>query len=83
MLNIFWGKFGEQLNKCQAETVTSPARLYQLLRDTLVDIHDIRIVNPDCLEVVYSQIEDNAPVSGRTNVLIAAAFTTCLARLLF
>ena len=31
MLNSFWGKFGENLNKPQVESITSPAGLFQAL----------------------------------------------------
>lgn len=39
MLNNFWGKFGQQSNKCQVEGMTSPEKLYSLLMDDSCDIH--------------------------------------------
>jgi len=80
MLNSFWGKFGENLHKPTTEAVYSAAALFASVSDTLHDIRQVRIVNDDCLEVVYTNREDNQPDNGRVNIFVAA-FTTCWARL--
>ena len=41
---------------------------------------EVRIVNDECLEVVYQNLIENQPDNGRVNIFIAA-FTTCHARL--
>ena len=54
MLNSFWGKFGEQLNKPQEESsVTTPPMLFQYTSDPLLDIKAIRICNDNTLEIYY------------------------------
>ena len=73
MLNSFWGKFGENLQKKTTEAVTTPAHLF-------TDIHTVRISSLDSLEVVHSNLRENQPDNGRVNIFIAA-FTTSWARL--
>jgi len=80
MLNSFWGKFGENLHKPTTEAVYSAAALLALISDTLHDIRQVRIVNDDSLEVVYTNRGDNQPDNGRVNIFVAA-FTTCWPRL--
>jgi len=80
MLNSFWGKFGENLHKPTTEAVYSAAALFASVSDILHDIRQVRIVNDDCLEVVYTNREDNQPDNGRVNIFVAA-LTTCWARL--
>ena len=80
MLNSFWGKFGEHLNKPKTVTITSPAELFTVVNNNMININTIRICTEDVLEVVYAQIQDEEPQNGKTNIFVAA-FTTCLARL--
>ena len=80
MLNSFWGKFGERMNKPKTEQVTTPARLFSLVSDPLLNITTIRICTEDILEVVYTSVVDDAPTGNKTNTFIAA-FTTAQARL--
>jgi len=80
MLNSFWGKFGENLHKLTTEAIYSAAALFASVSDTLHDISQVRIVNDDCLEVMYTNREDNQPNNGRVNIFVAS-FTTCWARL--
>jgi len=80
MLSSFWGKFGENLHKPTTEAVYSAAALFASVSNTLHDIRQVRIVNDDCLEVVYTNREDNQPDNGRVNIFVAS-FTTCWARL--
>ena len=80
MLNSFWGKFGQQPNKCQVEAFTSPAKFNELLHNDAKQIHSIRIVNEDMLEVVHNHQDECAQVQININIFIAC-FTTCWARL--
>ena len=80
MLNSFWGKFGEHLNKPKTVTITSPAELFTVVNNNMININTICICTEDVLEVVYAHIQDEEPQNGKTNIFVAA-FTTCLARL--
>lgn len=80
MLNSFWGKFGQQSNKHQVHPYTSPALFHELLRDDSKQLHAVRIVNEEMLEVVYSNQDECDPVQININIFIAC-FTTCWARL--
>lgn len=80
MLNSFWGKFGERMNKPRVETISSPAGLFLRVSDPLLKINAIRICSSDVLEIVYTSVDDNAPTSDHTNIFVAA-YTTSLARL--
>lgn len=80
MLNSFWGKFGQGPNKCKVESITAPARLYELLQDDSHDIHSVRVVNDEMIEAVYTFKSECDPVQINTNIFIAC-FTTCYARL--
>ena len=80
MLNSFWGKFGENLHKPTTQAVYNAADLFDLVSNGLLDIRQVRIVNDECLEVVYQNRKENQPDNGRVNIFIAA-FTTCHARL--
>lgn len=80
MLNSFWGKFGERMNKSNIETVTTPSQLFSLVSDPLLDIRSIRMCTEEVLEVAYTSNKDNAPKGSKTNIFIAA-FTTAQARL--
>ncbi|KAL9960246.1 hypothetical protein ACROYT_G033681 [Oculina patagonica] len=76
MLNSFWGKYGQRGNKTQVEAFTSAAEFHDLLRDETRDIHDIRVVNPDMLEVVHKCKEDCANIQPDINIFIACLTTT-------
>ena len=80
MLNSFWGKFGQASNKSKVESITSPARFYELLRDDSCNIHSVRVVNDEMIEAVYTYQPESDPVQINTNIFIAC-FTTCWARL--
>ena len=80
MLNSFWGKFGENLNKPQVISVTTPADLFAVFQDNQNPIESIRICNDNLLELVVRQNSDNQLDNGKRNTFIAA-FTTCHARL--
>ena len=80
MLNSFWGKFGEQMNKMKTKQITEPHELIDHLNDTTIEISDIRILSADVIELAYKKIEEDAVKGSKTNIFIAA-FTTCQARL--
>lgn len=78
MLNSFWGKFGESLNKPTTAAIEEPASLFQAVSDPLWRVHAIDICTDDKLEIVYSKIKENQPDHGKRNIFVAA-YTTCLA----
>ena len=80
MLNSFWGKFGQQGNKCKVETFTSPHAFYKLITSDDKDVHSIRVVNEDMVEVVYNNVAECESVQVNINIFVAC-FTTCWARL--
>ena len=80
MLISFWRKFGQQLNKCQVEVLTSQAQFYQLLKDDSRDIHAACVVNEEKLEVVHNHQAKCDPVQVNINIFMAC-FTICWARL--
>ena len=80
MLNSFWGKFGERVNKPTTVTVKDPAHLFSLISDAALDISTFRLCTDDILESVYTSVQENAVKGTKTNIFVAA-FTTCLARL--
>ena len=79
MLNSFWGKFGERVNKPTTVTVKDPP-LFSLISDAALDISTLRLCTDDILEAVYTSVRENAVKGTKTNIFIAA-FTTCHARL--
>ena len=80
MLNSFWGKFGEQMNKMKTKQITEPHELIDHLNDTTIEISDIRILSADVIELAYKKTEEDAVKGSKTKIFIAA-FTTCQARL--
>ena len=80
MLNSFWGKFGERMNKPTTVTVRDPAHLFSLISDAALDLSTLRLCTDDILEAVYTSVQDNAVKGTKTNIFVAA-FTTCHARL--
>ena len=78
MLNFFWGKFGECLNKPKTVTIASLAKLFTVANNNVININSIRICTEDVLEVVHAHIQDKETQNGKTNIFVAA-FTTCLA----
>ena len=80
MLNSFWGKFGERINKPTTVTVKDPAHLFTLISDAALDISTLRLCTDDILEAVHTSVQDNAVKGTKTNIFVAA-FTTCHARL--
>ena len=80
MLNSFWGKFGERVNKPTTVTVKDPAHLFSLISDADVDLSILHLCTDDILEAVYTSVQENAVKGTKTNIFVAA-FTTCHARL--
>ena len=84
MLNSFWGKFGERVNKPTNVTVKDPAHLFSLISDAALDISTLRLCTDDILEAVYTSVQENAVKGTKTwqlSAFFVAAFTTCHARL--
>ena len=80
MLNSFWGKFGENLDKSQVTAVSTPAQLFDMVEVQPIQIQQIRICNSDLLEVVHKQPPEEILDNGKRNIFVAS-FTTCHARL--
>ena len=80
MLNSFWGKFGERVNKPTAVTVKDPAHLFSLISDAALDISTLRLCTDDILEAVYTSVQENTVKGTKTNSFVAT-FTTCHTRL--
>ena len=64
----------------QTHHPTTPAHLFHLVSNPTYHIHTVRICNPETLEVVHSDPQDNKADNGKINLFVAA-FTTCHARL--
>ena len=75
MLNSFWDKFGERVNKPTAVTVQDPSHLFTLISDSALGIRTLRLCTDDILEAVFTSVKGT-----KTNIFVAA-FTTCHARL--
>ena len=80
MLNSFWDKFGERVNKPTAVTVQDPSHLFTLISDLALGIRTLRLCTDDILEDVFTSVKENAIKGTKTNIFVAA-FTTCHARL--
>ena len=80
MLNSFWGKFGENLDKTSTIAVSTPAALFDVVSNPLWEIRTTRICNDEKLEIVYKDISANQIDNSKRNIFIAA-FTTCWAHL--
>ena len=80
MLNSFWGKFTQRSNLYKIQAVAEPYDLYTLLNADEKQVHSIRVVNDEMLEIVYNFIDEADPVQVNTNIFIGC-FTTCWARL--
>jgi len=77
-LNSLWGKFGKRENNRKVVQITNPSKLYELVKEETVNIHALRMMNDECLEVSFDKLDEDAP-SGKTTNVFVAAFTTCWA----
>ena len=59
---------------------TIPAELFRLVSNTLLNIHAVRVCSEYVLEEGYSNLQENQPNNGKTQIFIAS-FTACYARL--
>ncbi|PFX30059.1 hypothetical protein AWC38_SpisGene5144 [Stylophora pistillata] len=80
MLNSFWGKFGERMNKYKVEQITEPHQLFDLITNPLLEISSIRVLSSEVLEVTHRRIGEDVDTGSKPNIFIAI-FTTCQARL--
>ena len=77
---MFWGKFGERVNKPTTVMIKDPSHLFSLLSDAALDVSTLRLCTDDILETMYTSVHDNAVKGTKTNISVAP-FTTCPARL--
>ena len=80
MLDSFWGKYGQQGNKSQVQSISSPTKLYELLNDDSRELQTLRVMNDEMIEVVYKRVDEEETVQVNINIFVAC-FTTCWARL--
>ena len=80
MLNSFWGKYGQQGNKSQVQSISCPTKLYELLNDDSRELQTLRVMNDEMIEVVYKRVHEEETVQVNINIFVAC-FTTCWARL--
>ena len=80
MLNSFWGKFGQQINKDKWTYVDDPAEYVDMMTDNTKEIKDLTYINDECIGVKWKNKGEFAEVSSNTNVIIAC-YTTAQARL--
>ena len=80
MLNSFWGKFGENLDKTQTVGIYNASSLFTYVTDPLIEVTNFRIHDQNTVELLIRQNDQNRLDNGKTNIFIAA-FTTCWARL--
>ena len=80
LLNSFWGKFGMRDYLNQTEFVHSQKRFNDLVSSKSKNIHDVHIVNDDCVMVTFSEEDDYNEGNNSSNLAIAA-LTTSYARL--
>lgn len=64
--------------RCQVEHFTPSSAFYQLLSDDRTQIHDIRVVNPEIIGVVFNHVEVCDPMQVNINIFVAC-FTSCWA----
>lgn len=66
MLNSFWGKFGEQVNKLQLQKYTKAYQLLDVVHNKIVEISDIWFLNSEVVEVAYRKIDEDAAKGLKT-----------------
>ena len=79
-LNSFWGKFGQRPNLPKDEFVIDPAKFSNLIFDDSNIVHNVQVLNESMVHVTYSKTEEEVPIMGHSNPVIAA-FTTANCRL--
>ena len=81
MLNSFWGKFGENLQKSTTEAIHTAHHLFALVSNPFDDIRQVRYSPTRTRSKSSTPISKRIkPDNGRVNIFVAA-FTTCHARL--
>ena len=80
LLGVFWGKFGDRVNKPTTVMIKDPSHLFSLLSNAALDVSTLRLCTDDILEAMYTSVHDNAVKGTKTNISVAP-FTTCPARL--
>ena len=80
VLSFLLGKFAQRSNLTKTELVTDPNRLFELLSSEETEVPDIRLVNPETVEVQFKSAWGFEESNDKVNIVIAA-FTTAYARL--
>jgi len=80
VLNSMWGKFGQNLNKTQVKIFSDPVEFHQFLDSDKIQLSQVHVINDDMVEVLYTNSEEDVPISPNLNIFVAA-FTTCWVRL--
>ncbi|XP_053405164.1 uncharacterized protein LOC128558905 [Mercenaria mercenaria] len=80
MLNSFWGKFGQKLNKNQVEFIDEPALYFEKLTSDREEVTAVNFVSNEMVEIRWKYKDEFVEPTGKTNVVIAA-YTTAQARL--
>ena len=66
MLNSFWGKFGEEVNKLQLQKYTKAYQLLDVVHNKIVEISNIWFLNSEVVEVAYRKIDEDAAKGLKT-----------------
>ena len=66
MLNSFWGKFGEEVNKLQLQKYTKAYHLLDVVHNKIVEISNIWFLNSEVVEVAYRKIDEDAAKGLKT-----------------
>ena len=80
MLNSFWGKFGERLNRPKVLVSQDPEEYFRYSTNDTQEVTNVQLINEEVIELHYKQGDAFIEPGIRTNVVIAA-FTTASARL--
>jgi len=80
MLNSFWGKFGMRDDLQKTEFIHDPKKFYEKIRSKVHKIHNVHLVNEQCM-MVTSSLEEEFNEGNNTSNLAIAALTTSYARL--
>ena len=82
MLNSFWGKYGQNLDKRQSSILheSEADKFFRTLTNPAHQIHNFVILAEDAIQLEWSPKALFQPEDYKTNIFIAT-FTTCWARL--
>ena len=78
--NNLWGRFAMRTDRLHTEFVHDQIKFFEILNDVQNEIHDIRILTDESVEITYKKLQDRIPENKNTNIFIGI-FTTAWARL--